>query len=119
MRMNAFAWPLALGSLLALSACNSTGAPAQAPAAAAVPPDGATQLDSGQPPRNQCNAQAVQSLVGQPYGAGTLAQALAAAGADTVRMLRPDSMITTEYRVGRLNVVVDAATGRIVSVNCG
>ena len=78
MRMNAFAWPLALGSLLALSACNSTGAPAQAPAAAAAPPDGATQLDSGQPPRNQCNAQAVQSLVGQPYGAGTLAQALAA-----------------------------------------
>lgn len=112
MRMNAFAWPLALGSLLALSACNSTGAPAQAPAAAAAPPDGATQLDSGQPPRNQCNAQAVQSLVGQPYhGAGTLAQALAAAGADTVRMLRPDSMITKEYRVGRLNVVVDHATG--------
>ena len=52
-------------------------------------------------------------------GGGLLSEALAAAGADTVRMLRPDSMITKEYRVGRLNVVVDAATGRIVSVNCG
>ena len=117
MRTNTLAWPLALGSFLVLSACNSIGAPAPATAAPPAPGD-RVQLDSGQPPRNQCDAKAVQSLVGQPYGAGTLAQALAAAGADTVRMLRPDSMITKEYQVGRLNVVVDTA-GRIVGVNCG
>ncbi|MEZ5605568.1 MAG: I78 family peptidase inhibitor [Burkholderiaceae bacterium] len=119
MRTNTLAWPLALGSFLVLSACNSIGAPAPVTAAAPVPPprDGKS-LDSGRPPRNQCDAKAVQSLVGQPYGANTLAQALAAAGADTARMLRPDSMITKEYQVGRLNVVVDTA-GHIVGVNCG
>ena len=117
MRVNAFSALLALGTLVTLAAC--TGGPGASAADAQAKPAAATRATTGQPPRNQCNAQAVQSLVGQPYGAGTLAQALAAAGADTVRMLRPDSMITKEYRVGRLNVVVDAATGRIVSVNCG
>ena len=43
---------------------------------------------------------------------------LAAAGADTARMLRPDSMITKEYMMGRLNVVVDR-DNRIVRVDCG
>ena len=126
MRMNALAWPLALGPLLMLGACNGVGAPAQAASAAAASPaasaaaasPAATVLDSGKPPANQCNAPAVQFLVGQPYGASTLAQALAAAGADTVRLLHPDSMITKEYRMGRLNVVVDAAN-RVVRVDCG
>ena len=102
---------LALGPALMLAAC---GAPADAPPAAQdVPP-----ATTGQAPRNQCRAEAAQFLVGQPFGAGTLAQALAAAGADTARMLRPDSMITKEYMVGRLNVVVDAAN-RITRVHCG
>ncbi len=118
MRMNALAWPLALGPLLMLGACNGVGAPAQAASAAAAAPPAATVLDSGKPPANQCNAPAAQFLVGQPYGASTLAQALAAAGADTVRLLHPDSMITKEYRMGRLNVVVDAAN-RVVRVDCG
>ena len=64
------------------------------------------------------SAQAVQSLVGQPFTDATLAQALAAAGADEARMLRPDSMITKEYQVGRLNVVV-GADNRITRVHCG
>ena len=33
-------------------------------------------------------------------------------------MLRPDSMITKEYQVGRLNVVV-GADNRITRVHCG
>ncbi len=108
--------PLALGSLLTLAACSGVGATDPAPAAA--PPPGANQIDSGQPPRNQCRAEAAQFLVGGAWGPDTLAQALAAAGADRARMLRPDSMVTKEYMAGRLNVVVDAA-GRIVRVNCG
>lgn len=117
MRMNALAWPLSLGPLLMLGACNGVGAPAQAASAAPAPPAAAV-LDSGKPPANQCNAPAAQFLVGQPYDASILGQALAAAGADTVRLLHPDSMITKEYRMGRLNVVVDAAN-RIVRVHCG
>jgi len=75
-------------------------------------------INSGQPPHNRCNAQAAQFLVGQPFGADTLARALAAAGADTARMLRTDSVITKEYMMGRLNVVVDA-NRRVVRVHCG
>ncbi|CAM5780235.1 MAG: hypothetical protein J0I00_02540 [Burkholderiales bacterium] len=117
MHWTALTAPLTLGSLLTLSACNGLSATAPAPAAAAPPP-GVTQIDSGQPPRNQCRADAAQFLVGSAWGADTLAQALAAAGADRARMLRPDSMVTKEYMAGRLNVVVDAA-GRVVRVNCG
>ena len=94
MRVNAFSALLALGTLVTLAAC--TGGP------------GASAAD----------AQAVQSLVGQPFTDATLAQALAAAGADEARMLRPDSMITKEYQVGRLNVVV-GADNRITRVHCG
>ena len=39
------------------------------------------------------------------------------AGAKVVRTLRHDQAITKEYRVGRLNLVLDAS-GRIASVNC-
>lgn len=111
-----FPWPLALGSFLALSACSGAAGPAGGvpPAATASVP----QVSSGQPPRNQCDAQAAQFLVGQAYGADTLAQARTAAGADEARMLRPDSMVTKEYKVGRLNVEVDP-DNRVVRVYCG
>jgi hypothetical protein len=106
MRLSLAFWPLAL------AACGGHGAAAQ-PAASAL-----QVVGSGQPPRNQCNVQAAQLLVGQRFDADTLARALAAAGADTARMLRPDSLITKEYMPGRLNVVVDADS-RIVRVYCG
>lgn len=73
---------------------------------------------SGQAPRNQCDAQAVQALVGQPWGDTMLAQARAAAGADEARLLHLDSVITKEFKMGRLNVVVDGS-GRVVRVYCG
>lgn len=117
MRLTVFSWPLALGSLLALGACNGTGSAATPPPAQVA--DAAPQrVQSGKPPANQCNAQAAQSLVGQAFGPATLAQALAAAGADEARMLRPDSMITKEYKAGRLNVLV-GDDGRVARVNCG
>jgi len=98
---------------LLLAACGGHGVAAHD--AKPAPP---LRADTGQPPRNRCDAQAAQFLVGQPFGADTLERALAAAGADTARMLRPDSMITKEYRVGRLNVVVDA-DNRVIRVHCG
>ena len=73
---------------------------------------------SDAPVRNQCDAQAAQFLLGQSYGPDTLRRALDAAGADEARMLRPDSIITKEYRAGRLNVVVDTS-GRVQRVYCG
>lgn len=119
MRMTPISWPVAGAALLSLAACSSSGTPpTDGQSAAPVPPAAGQIVSSGQPPRNLCNAQAAQSWVGQPYGATTLAQALAAAGADEARMLRPDSAITREYKVGRLNVVVEA-DNRISRVHCG
>ncbi|MDO5087034.1 MAG: I78 family peptidase inhibitor [Comamonadaceae bacterium] len=111
-------YPFALGALLALTACGAS-APASKGPHTAAPAAPVTQVDSGQPPRNQCHAQAAQSLVGQAYeGAATLEKARAAASADVARMLRPDSLITKEYMMGRVNVVVDAVN-RVSRVYCG
>ena len=41
------------------------------------------------------------------FDSDTLARVRAATGAQDARVLRPDSMITKEYKVGRVNVVVD------------
>lgn len=115
MPVHRFGQPLVLASLLALMACAVPEAPAgAAPSPAAAP----SRIDSGQPPANRCQAAAAQHLVGQPYGADTLRRALAAAGADEARLLRPDSVITKEYKMGRLNVVVDA-NQRVVRIHCG
>ncbi|QTD44899.1 I78 family peptidase inhibitor [Ottowia testudinis] len=118
MRFTLISWPLACGPLLALAACSGSGAPAGNGTGAAPEPPTVRQVNSGQPPANRCDAQAAQSWVGQPFGPATLEQARAAAGADEARMLRPDSMITKEYKVGRLNVVV-GADNRITRVHCG
>jgi len=99
---------------LALAACGTHGEAARAP----NPPAAGAQVSSGQPPRNQCDAQAAQFLVGQPVDDGTLARALAAAGADTARLLAPGSVTTKEYRMGRLNVLFDHGH-RIARVYCG
>ena len=118
MRFNLLSWPLALGSFMALAACSGPGSPAADGRAAAPPASSQQTASSGQPALDRCNAQAAQSLIGQPYGPGTLEQARSAAGADEARMLRPDSMVTKEYKVGRLNVVVDA-DNRVSRVHCG
>lgn len=110
-------WPLALVVVVILSACNGDGARADdrlAVAAAGLP----AQTRSGVQPRNQCNAQAAQFVVGQSYASTMLVQARAAAGAGEVRMLRVNDLITQEYILGRLNLVVDSHR-QVVRVYCG
>lgn len=111
-----FSLSLLLGAALTLSACSSAGgaAPAPQPSAQEAP----TQLSSGQPPRNQCRAQAAQNLVGQPWSQDMLARALSATGADQARMLRHDQPITKEYLEGRVNLIV-GPDNRVQRVNCG
>ena len=64
MRVNPFSALLALGTLVTLAAC--TGGPGASAADVQAKPAAATRATTGQPPRNQCNAQAVQSLVASP-----------------------------------------------------
>ncbi|WP_369821735.1 I78 family peptidase inhibitor [Polaromonas sp. OV174] len=40
------------------------------------------------------------------------------AGAKTVRVLRPNQVMTLEFNTERLNLAVDQ-TGRVTRVNCG
>lgn len=115
-RITPLSWPWLIGPLLALSAC--APAPGAAPQGSGADALATSVATSSQPPRNRCNAQAAQFLVGQAYGAATLEQARAAADADEVRLLRPDSIVTKEYKLGRLNVVVDADQ-RVSRVHCG
>lgn len=66
----------------------------------------------------QCDASQAQSVIGQQASEAVLAQARTAAGAGTVRALKPDDVVTMEYRDDRLNVMVDDA-GIVTAVRCG
>jgi hypothetical protein len=115
-RIMLMSWPWLIGLMMALSGCGAP-APGAAPQGSAAEAPATSVAASDPAPRNRCSAQAAQFLVGQPYGAATLEQARTAAGADEVRMLRPNSIVTKEYKLGRLNVVVDADQ-RVVRVDC-
>lgn len=120
MTLQKMGWPLALGSMVCLAACTGAGAAGDPSAPKAGAGSGApTQLSSGSAPRNQCNAAASQHLVGQPWATSMLSEGLKASGADVVRMLRADSMITKEYQAGRLNIVLDATGQLVARVYCG
>ena len=87
----------------ALSAC------AQVPA----PPAPAIDATSSA----HCDAGKIADAVGQLPTPETQERARTAAGAEIVRVLRHNQPITKEFRVGRLNLVLDAE-GKIASVNC-
>lgn len=71
------------------------------------------------PPRlAQCQADPGQRYVGQVASDEVVAQAKAATGADSVRVLKPGMMVTMEYSDSRLNLRVDEH-GTILAVTCG
>ena len=65
-----------------------------------------------------CNAQAAQGYVGKTATAEVVEAARKAAGAQMARTLKPDQVVTMEYREDRLNVDVNA-TNAITGVRCG
>lgn len=91
-----------LSPLLLLAACASRPAtpppPADAPAA--------------------CNADMARQYVGQPATAANIEAVRKRTGAKLVRALKPDQMVTLEYRADRVNVLQDAA-GVIERISCG
>lgn len=98
-----------LPCLLAAAALAACAAPPPQVPEAPVPPVIAP---------GECNAQAAQFAVGQPYGAALAEQARLRAGAERVRALRPGDMVTMEFNARRLSLEVDGA-GRVVAVRCG
>ena len=98
-----------LGLILSMSACAQIPAPADA----ASPPTSGAEV----PAPAHCDASKASDAVGQLPTPETQERARTRAGAEMVRVLRHNQSITKEFRVGRLNLVLDAE-GRIASVNC-
>jgi hypothetical protein len=93
-------WKLAsLGTLMAvamLAGCNTTSSESQKDPVAA---------ETG---HSRCEATAAEFTVGKKASPELLEQARKKAGAQNARFLKPDDMITLEYRSDRLNLNTDS-----------
>ena len=77
------------------------------------------RLPGADDPMQRCDAEAARAVVlGQEATADVVEQARSLAGADRVRTLAPDQMVTMEYHPSRLNLIVDGSNV-IVEVRCG
>ena len=88
-----------------LSACTMNLPPREPPASPAEGSGGA------------CDASRAQDFVGKA-GDSVAEAARSTAGAKSVRVIRPGSAVTMDYRVDRLNLKTDDA-GTVIGVNCG
>lgn len=95
---------LIIATALLAAGCSSTDT-ANAPAPAAEPSQG-------------CNSAAVKHLEGKVVSDQLLDQARQQSGANTARVLTPDSMVTLEYNSQRLNLYVDDQQ-TITRASCG
>lgn len=108
---------LALSMAMSLSACAHDQADASdttaSPPAAAAP---ANPDDANAP--GDCNANAVQSYVGQDASDATLGAIRSTTGAKRDRVIKPGDAVTMDYSSGRLNIELDEK-GKIVRIACG
>lgn len=91
---------------------------------------GKTRMKSGSlPPEEQirvapgildesCSAEPAQRFVGRTADEDTVRAAVSASGAKAARVIKPDMMVTMDYRGDRLNLRVDDA-GKIIEISCG
>ncbi|MCP1500950.1 hypothetical protein J2Y86_005657 [Pseudomonas migulae] len=104
-------WKLAsLGTLLAaslLAGCSSTSTESAT--------DPVTTTDTG---HSRCEAKAAEFTIGKKASPELLEQARVRAGAQNARILKPNDMVTLEYRSDRLNLNTDDKLV-ITRVNCG
>ena len=123
-RQNALFAALSAGAFaIALSACAPKPAaePAPAPAQTAPPADAAATPDASTgdgATMAACNADAVQSLVGQEATEAVLEQAKTGSGAALVRALKPGEPATMEFRADRIDIRLDE-NNVIQSLHCG
>lgn len=80
----------------------------------AVPPP-AARLDTDDP----CRAAELRPAIGRPATPAYRAEIAAARPGQAIRWLHPTSMVTTDYRPDRLNIVTEPRTDRILALRCG
>ena len=66
----------------------------------------------------RCNAAAAHFAIGKEPSEDLVETARRQAGAHRVRVIRHDQMVTKEYLVGRLNLLLEES-GRVREVQCG
>lgn len=69
-------------------------------------------------PRYACSTTNLGSLVGQPATQRLGTEALRISNSRTIRWIRPGDAVTMDYRLDRLNIMLDAANV-VTSFNCG
>ncbi|WP_404473071.1 hypothetical protein LG301_02305 [Vreelandella venusta] len=97
----------ALGALL-LAGCSS------APHDVAAPPPPSVEPSASQ----TCDASAVQHALGEPFNEANTSLLQSESGARQVRVLRPDSAATLDYREDRLNIHL-GSDDTIEALRCG
>ncbi len=128
--------PLSLFALFSIAACApmtpdsapDAAAPDAAQPGAADPADAAsggdTPVKGPEPPgiarlpEGECDAAPAQRYVGQKADSTVVQAALTATRAKQVRVIKPDMMVTMDFRSDRLNVRVDD-DGKIIAITCG
>jgi hypothetical protein len=105
----------AVAVTVAMAGCStSTTAPSDRQGGGATPaPAAAPAAGNG-----QCDASAVQSIVGEPFSERAAQSAQSRAGAATLRILQPGQVMTMEYNPQRLTIVVDESDA-VASARCG
>ncbi|WP_332817051.1 I78 family peptidase inhibitor [Sphingopyxis sp.] len=96
---------IAIAATLPLTACAAADTSAES---APTPP----------PAEAACNADGVQSLVGQTATAAVGGQLLKGSGAATLRWVPPRTAVTMDFRPDRLTVSYDDAL-KIERISCG
>jgi hypothetical protein len=67
---------------------------------------------------SRCEAKSAEFTIGKKASPQLLEQARTRAGAQNARFLKPDDMVTLEYRSDRLNLNTDSNLV-VTRVNCG
>ncbi|HYZ49026.1 MAG TPA: I78 family peptidase inhibitor, partial [Sphingomonas sp.] len=65
-----------------------------------------------------CDVSELKDVIGRPFDEALQAQAQAATGAKSVRVIRPGQMVSMDYVPDRLNLELDAQD-KVVSARCG
>ena len=94
--------PTGLLLLVALSGCGSRD----------------TASEQAAEPPGECNAEAVQNMLGEFASADTVEKARIQAGAEKVRVLAPGDRATMDFNLQRLNIEIDDAE-LIQRFSCG
>jgi len=94
--------------MLALLLAGCTTPPADGDSAPAAAPAMSTQ----------CRAERVQAFVGHAWSAALSEQARVDSASASVRVIRPGTAVTRDYRVDRLNLHLDGS-GVVTRISCG